>query len=70
MSLPTTMTAARFDAATVRLALQQVPVPTPAPHEVLVRVEACGICLSDVHLLDGTLPGSLPVVTPGHEAAG
>lgn len=38
MSLPTTMTAARFDAATRRLELQQVPVPTPAPHEVLVRV--------------------------------
>lgn len=47
-----------------------MPVPAPAPHEVLVKVEACGICLSDVHLLDGSLPASLPVVTPGHEAAG
>ena len=70
MSLPTTMDAARFDAGTGLLELQRVPVPTPAPHEVLIRVEACGICLSDVHLLDGSLPASLPVVTPGHEAAG
>ena len=42
-----------------------MPVPVPGPAEVLVRVEACGICLSDVHLLDGTLPAPLPVVTPG-----
>ena len=70
MSLPTTMTAARFDAGTMQLELQHVPVPTLAAHEVLVRVAACGICLSDVHLLDGTLPSSLPAVTPGHEAAG
>ena len=47
----------------------ELPTPSPGPGEVLVKV-ACGICLSDVHLLDGTLPGPLPVVTPGHEAAG
>lgn len=64
------MRAARFDAATRRLEVQEVPIPVPRPHEVLVRVEACGICLSDVHLLDGSLPSPLPVVTPGHEVAG
>jgi len=64
------MRAARFNAATRRLELQDVPIPVPRPHEVLVRVEACGICLSDVHLLDGSLPTNLPVVTPGHEVAG
>jgi D-arabinose 1-dehydrogenase-like Zn-dependent alcohol dehydrogenase len=64
------MRAARFDAATRTLQVQDVPIPEPGPNEVLVRVEACGICLSDVHLLEGTLPGPLPVVTPGHEAAG
>ena len=66
----TTMRAARFPAASRALVLENVPVPAPGPGEVLVRVRACGICLSDVHLLDGTLPTSLPVVTPGHEAAG
>lgn len=64
------MRAARFDAATRSLEVADVPVPTPGPGEVLVKVMACGICLSDVHLIDGELPGSLPVVTPGHEAAG
>ncbi len=64
------MRAARFDAAAARLTVEDVPVPTPGPQQVLVRVEACGICLSDVHLLDGTLPALLPVVTPGHEPAG
>lgn len=65
-----TMRAARFDAGSKQLTVQDVPIPTPGPNEVLVRVEACGICLSDVHLLDGTLPAMLPAVTPGHEAAG
>jgi len=64
------MRAARFHTDTRILAVEEVPVPEPAPHEVRVRVQACGICLSDVHLLDGSLPVSLPVVTPGHEAAG
>jgi D-arabinose 1-dehydrogenase-like Zn-dependent alcohol dehydrogenase len=50
--------------------LRDVPVPQPKAGEVLVRVAACGVCLSDVHLLDGSLPLGLPEVTPGHEAAG
>lgn len=64
------MRAARFDAASGSLSVQDVPIPAPGPNDVLVRVEACGICLSDVHLIEGTLPGPLPVVTPGHESAG
>jgi 2-desacetyl-2-hydroxyethyl bacteriochlorophyllide A dehydrogenase len=64
------MRAARFDAAARTLSVVDVPLPEPGPGEVLVRVRACGICLSDVHLLDGSLPAPLPVVTPGHEAAG
>jgi D-arabinose 1-dehydrogenase-like Zn-dependent alcohol dehydrogenase len=65
-----TMRAARFDRQTHALSVTEVPIPEPGPTEVLVRVEACGICLSDVHLVDGTLPAPLPQVTPGHEAAG
>ncbi len=64
------MRAARFDSASRSLAVKDVPVPQPGPGEVLVRVRACGICLSDVHLIDGSLPALLPEVTPGHEAAG
>ena len=64
------MRAARFDQTSRRLTVEDVPVPEPLPHEALVRVQACGVCLSDVHLIDGSLPGPLDVVTPGHEPAG
>lgn len=46
-----------------------VPVPSPAPGEVLIRVEACGICGTDRHLLHGEFP-SKPPLTLGHEFAG
>ncbi|MBP1686285.1 MAG: alcohol dehydrogenase [Deltaproteobacteria bacterium] len=66
-----TMRAARFNRASRELILKDVPVPQPGAGEVLVRVEACGICLSDVHMIDGTFPPPpLAEVTPGHEAAG
>lgn len=65
-----TMRAARFLGPGQPLRIEEMPVPEPGPHEVVVRVEACGICLSDVHLLEGTLPGTVLPVTPGHEAAG
>jgi D-arabinose 1-dehydrogenase-like Zn-dependent alcohol dehydrogenase len=64
------MRAAVFESASRRLTVEDVPTPSLGPDEVLVRVAACGICLSDVHLLDGTLPTPLPRVIPGHESAG
>lgn len=67
---PGMMQAARFDTASKTLTVQEVPVPTPGPGEVRVRVKACGICLSDAHLLDGSLKSPLAVVTPGHESSG
>ena len=68
-----TMRAARFYPDAGELLLREVPLPVLSPLDVLVRVQACGICLSDVHLIDGTLRTlrtRLPEVTPGHEAAG
>jgi D-arabinose 1-dehydrogenase-like Zn-dependent alcohol dehydrogenase len=64
------MIAARFTTATRKLELKRVPIPEPKAGEVLVRIAACGICLSDVHVLDGTLQLRVPEVTLGHEAAG
>lgn len=64
------MRAAVFDAASGVLELQSVPDPAPGPGEVVVQVAACGVCLSDVHLLDGSMPAPLSRVVPGHEAAG
>jgi L-iditol 2-dehydrogenase len=44
--------------------------PDPAPHEVLIRVAACGICGSDVHGYDGSSGRRIPPIVMGHEAAG
>lgn len=65
-----TMRAARFERASCQLTVQDVPIPQPGPDEVLIRVEAAGICGSDVHMIKGEFPLPLEQVTPGHEAAG
>ena len=51
--------------------VKDVPVPTPAPHEVLVRLEASGLCHTDIHAAHGDWPvqPTLPF-TPGHEGVG
>ncbi|MGE5664892.1 MAG: alcohol dehydrogenase catalytic domain-containing protein [Deltaproteobacteria bacterium] len=66
------MRAAVCDAFGKPLALRDVPEPSPGPDEVLVRVKACGVCHSDLHLVDGDWASwgtPLPIV-PGHEATG
>jgi L-iditol 2-dehydrogenase len=52
------------------LELADVPSPVAGPDEVLVRVEACGICGSDVHGYDGSSGRRIPPIVMGHEAAG
>ncbi|HXS68301.1 MAG TPA: galactitol-1-phosphate 5-dehydrogenase [Candidatus Polarisedimenticolia bacterium] len=53
-----------------QFAIEDFPVPTLQPHEVLVRVRACGICGSDVHGMDGSSGRRIPPIIMGHEAAG
>ncbi len=53
-----------------RLEMTELPMPRPGPAEVLVRVEACGICGSDVHGYDGSSGRRIPPIVMGHEAAG
>jgi L-iditol 2-dehydrogenase len=53
-----------------QLEIVDIPVPIPAPDEVLVRVKACGICGSDVHGYDGSSGRRIPPIVMGHEAAG
>ena len=65
-----TMRAERFYADTKSVVLEDVPIPEPGPGEVLVKVAFCGICHSDVSLVNGTFPAQRPVVTQGHEASG
>src|SRR5258708_310091 len=47
-----------------------VPDPTPRPDELIIRVEACGICGTDLHLIDGDSPLARYPLVPGHEFAG
>lgn len=50
--------------------LKDIPVPEPAADEVLIRVHACGVCRTDLHIIDGELPApKLPLVL-GHEVVG
>lgn len=68
-----TMLAGRLDVVRGGFAVEEVPVPTPGPGEVLIKVAAAGVCLSDVHLIAGVLkPLYLrgDKVTLGHEVAG
>jgi S-(hydroxymethyl)glutathione dehydrogenase / alcohol dehydrogenase len=51
------------------LRIEEIQVDAPGPHEVLVRVAATGVCHSDLHVLEGSLPNPLPTVL-GHEPAG
>jgi alcohol dehydrogenase, propanol-preferring len=46
------------------------PVPEPGPGQVLVRVAACGVCRTDLHVVDRELPDVPPGIVPGHEIVG
>ncbi|MBD3141721.1 zinc-binding alcohol dehydrogenase family protein [Microbispora camponoti] len=47
-----------------------LPDPVPGPGELLVRVEACAVCRTDLHLAEGDLPPKRPRTVPGHEVVG
>jgi propanol-preferring alcohol dehydrogenase len=52
------------------LVLKTAPDPQPGPGELRVRVTACGVCRTDLHLLDGELPAARLPIVPGHEIVG
>src|SRR5262245_16316513 len=47
-----------------------LPVPELAAEQVLIRVHACGVCRTDLHVVDGELPGPKLPLVPGHEIVG
>jgi propanol-preferring alcohol dehydrogenase len=65
-----TMRAMVLDRAPGRLRLAERPVPEPGPEQVLVRVHACGVCRTDLHVVDGELPSPRLPLVPGHEVVG
>ncbi|WP_439578027.1 zinc-dependent alcohol dehydrogenase family protein [Elioraea sp.] len=52
------------------LALRCLPVPEPGPGQIRLRVAACAVCRTDLHVVDGELPDPKPGVIPGHEIIG
>jgi len=52
------------------LRLTELPVPEPGPGEVRVAVEVCGVCRTDLHVVEGDLPVRRPGIIPGHEVVG
>jgi alcohol dehydrogenase, propanol-preferring len=69
MSQPT-MRAMRLDAAHQLLRLTAVAIPTPGPGQVLIRVHACAVCRTDLHVVDGELTEPKLPLIPGHEIVG
>ncbi len=65
------MMAARLIAPGEPLRVESVPIPEPVSGEVLVKVSACGLCGTDIHLaIDGDIPVERTPITLGHESAG
>jgi len=52
------------------LILTELETPAPAPQELLIRVSACGVCRTDLHVVDGELTGGKLPIIPGHEIVG
>lgn len=52
------------------LVRRELPTPQPGPGEILVRVDVCAVCRTDLHLAEGDLAPKRPGVTPGHEVVG
>jgi propanol-preferring alcohol dehydrogenase len=70
MNIPDHMRALVLEAPGTELKLLEVPVPTPAADQVLLRVHACGVCRTDLHILDGELKHpKLPLIL-GHQIVG
>lgn len=64
------MKAMRLSSPGAPLRLEEVALPSAGEHQVRVTVEACGVCRTDLHLLDGELPHIHYPITPGHEIVG
>jgi propanol-preferring alcohol dehydrogenase len=64
------MKAMRIEGPRQPLRARSLEVPEPRAGELLIKVRACGVCRTDLHLVDGELPACRYPVTPGHEIVG
>lgn len=63
------MRAMQLDAPGTPLHLVERPLPVPGPGQIRVAISACGVCRTDLHVVDGDIHGHLPII-PGHEIVG
>jgi propanol-preferring alcohol dehydrogenase len=64
------MKAAVLEAFHRPLAIRDIDLPNPGPGEVTVEVQGCGLCLTDIHIMEGRVPTVRPPLVQGHEFAG
>jgi propanol-preferring alcohol dehydrogenase len=64
------MLAMELDRPGVPLVMRERDIPKPGPGEVLVEISACGVCRTDLHVVDGELPHPKLPIVPGHEIVG
>jgi len=64
------MRAMVLDRPKTALAMRERSVPQPAPGELLIEIAACGVCRTDLHVVDGELPEPKLPIVPGHEIVG
>lgn len=64
------MRAMRLETVGAPLVMRGIPRPHPGPGEVLLRVQACAVCRTDLHVVDGELPNPRLPLIPGHEIVG
>ncbi|HPE63878.1 MAG TPA: alcohol dehydrogenase catalytic domain-containing protein, partial [Methanothrix sp.] len=70
MQIPTTMRAMVLEEPRTPLREMTVPVPQPSPGQILIKVRACGVCRTDLHIVDGELTEPKLPLIPGHEIVG
>ncbi|WP_439585645.1 alcohol dehydrogenase catalytic domain-containing protein [Dyadobacter bucti] len=70
MDLPDTMHAMVLEKAGEPLLYKTVPVPQPGENQVLIKVHACGVCRTNLHIVDGELKNAKLPLIPGHEIVG
>lgn len=70
MDLPRTFKAMQLDRPGVRLKQVERQMPSIQPDEMLIAVLACGVCRTDLHIVDGEIPEARYPIVPGHEVVG
>lgn len=65
----TMMRAMQLDRPGTPLRMVERPLPQPGPHQLRIAVAVCGVCRTDLHVIDGDIHGALPII-PGHEIVG